>query len=59
VGNLNIGDRQKGRIQSTSTLNCLPLKEEIIKNIELMLTDEYREKVKNAVSPYGDGNVSG
>jgi GDP/UDP-N,N'-diacetylbacillosamine 2-epimerase (hydrolysing) len=58
VGNLNIGDRQRGRIQGTSTLNCLPIKEEIIKNIKIMLTDEYREKVKNTVSPYGDGNVS-
>ncbi|WP_373077084.1 UDP-N-acetylglucosamine 2-epimerase [Fusobacterium varium] len=58
VGNLNIGDRQKGRIQSSSTLNCNPIKEEIIEKIKIMLTDEYKEKVQKTVSPYGDGEVS-
>lgn len=58
VGNLNIGDRQKGRIQSSSTLNCNPIKEEIIEKIKIMLTDEYKEKVQKMVSPYGDGEVS-
>ncbi|MFR3818374.1 MAG: UDP-N-acetylglucosamine 2-epimerase [Fusobacterium varium] len=58
VGNLNIGDRQKGRIQSSSTLNCNPIKEEIIEKIKIMLTDEYKEKVQKTISPYGDGEVS-
>ena len=58
VGNLNIGDRQKGRIQSSSTLNCNPIKEEIIEKIKIMLTDEYKEKAQKTISPYGDGEVS-
>lgn len=58
VGNLNIGDRQKGRIQCTSTLNCNPIKEEIVEKIKYMLTQEYKKRVENTISIYGDGNTS-
>lgn len=58
IGNLNIGDRQKGRIKCKSTLNCEPIKEEIKDKIYYMQTKEYEEIVKHIVSIYGDGNTS-
>ncbi|MGL4393465.1 MAG: UDP-N-acetylglucosamine 2-epimerase [Fusobacteriaceae bacterium] len=58
VGTLNIGDRQKGRIQSDATLNCECISNEIVKNIEIMKTDKYKEFVKISKSPYGEGGVS-
>lgn len=58
IGTLNIGDRQKGRIQSVATLNCQCNKDEILKNIDIMKTNKYKELVKNSKSPYGEGEVS-
>ncbi|MGL5053241.1 MAG: UDP-N-acetylglucosamine 2-epimerase [Cetobacterium sp.] len=58
VGNLNIGDRQRGRISAKSTLHCQPIKEEIILGIEKLKSIEFQNLVKNIQSPYGDGDVS-
>ncbi len=58
IGNLNIGDRQKGRSQCSSTLNCNPLKEEIKEKIEFMLSKEYKDSVLETKSIYGNGNTS-
>jgi GDP/UDP-N,N'-diacetylbacillosamine 2-epimerase (hydrolysing) len=55
---INIGDRQKGRLQAASVINCEPTKEEIKKAIALALTDEFKIKAKSIVNPYGDGNTS-
>lgn len=58
IPTINIGDRQKGRIQAKSVINCLPIKEEILNAIhEAKLV---REKLmKNPVpNPYGDGKTS-
>lgn len=38
---INIGDRQKGRIQKTTIINCKPQKEEIKKSINLALSSEF------------------
>lgn len=58
VGNLNIGDRQKGRTQCTSTLNCNPIQKEIVEKIKYMLTKEYKNRVEDTISIYGNGNTS-
>ncbi|MGL5126108.1 MAG: UDP-N-acetylglucosamine 2-epimerase, partial [Fusobacteriaceae bacterium] len=58
VGNLNIGDRQRGRISAKSTLHCQPIKEEIILGIEKLKSVEFQNLTKNIQSPYGDGDVS-
>lgn len=54
VPTVNIGDRQKGRIQAESILNCQPKQAEIVKAMEQALQMD-RAKVK---SPYGDGTTS-
>jgi GDP/UDP-N,N'-diacetylbacillosamine 2-epimerase (hydrolysing) len=55
---INIGERQKGRIQADSVINCKPIKGDIDKAIKLALSDEFKNKAKNTISPYGDGNTS-
>jgi GDP/UDP-N,N'-diacetylbacillosamine 2-epimerase (hydrolysing) len=58
VPTINIGDRQKGRLQADSVINCKPLKEEIDKSIETALSEEFKNKVRSTVNPYGDGKTS-
>lgn len=55
---INIGDRQKGRIQAKSIINCKPVKNDIEKAIERALSNEFLENIKDVKNPYGDGNVS-
>lgn len=58
VPTINIGDRQKGRIQCKSILNCAPVKEEIIKTMSKGLSSQFKKSIKNIKSPYGNGTTS-
>lgn len=58
IPTINIGDRQKGRLQSSSIINCEPQFEEIDKAISLGLSTEFQKIAKTADNPYGDGNTS-
>lgn len=58
VPTVNIGDRQKGRLQAESTINCLPDKESIVEAITTAVSAEMHEMCKNIYSPYGDGTSS-
>ena len=58
VPTVNIGDRQKGRIQAESLINCEPEKEAIIKAIQLALSDSFYTQLNKTENPYGDGKVS-
>ncbi len=55
---VNIGDRQRGRIQAKNIINCSPVKNEIVEAIRQALSDEFRGYVKDTVNPYGDGKVA-
>jgi UDP-N-acetyl-D-glucosamine 2-epimerase, UDP-hydrolysing len=59
VPTINIGDRQKGRLQADSVINCESITKEINKAITLALTKEFKNKAHNTTNPYGDGNTSG
>lgn len=58
IPTVNIGDRQKGRIQADSVINCSPVYEEIIDSMELALSNEFIGKAKKTINPYGDGDTS-
>lgn len=58
IPTINIGERQKGRIQGETVLNCVPESYEIEHAIEVVMAPEFQEKVKYAVNPYGNGNTS-
>ena len=56
IPTVNIGDRQKGRLQAESTINCGSDRESIIKAISIAFSPETKLKCKEVVSPYGEGN---
>jgi GDP/UDP-N,N'-diacetylbacillosamine 2-epimerase (hydrolysing) len=58
VPTINIGDRQKGRIQTDSIINCKPELGEIENAMTLALTEVFKNKARNTVNPYGDGTTS-
>ena len=58
VPTVNIGDRQRGRLQAASIVNCGTTKEEIVSGIRLALSDEHKSVCKTVISPYGDGNAA-
>lgn len=57
IPTINIGDRQKGRLQANSVINCKPVEKEISDSIELALSNEFIERVRKTTNPYGDGNT--
>lgn len=59
IPTVNIGDRQRGRIQAKSVLNCKPKKEDILQALEKASSPSFRRIAAATVNPYGDGNASG
>ncbi len=55
---INIGNRQKGRIQASNVINCDPLSEDIEKALVKVSDKVFREGLISIVNPYGDGNSS-
>ncbi|WP_067843864.1 UDP-N-acetylglucosamine 2-epimerase [Amphibacillus sediminis] len=58
IPTVNIGDRQKGRIQAESIINCSPISSSIEQAIKKALSPKYIKCAARAVNPYGDGNTS-
>ncbi|MCM3511410.1 UDP-N-acetylglucosamine 2-epimerase [Carnobacterium inhibens] len=58
VPTVNIGDRQKGRMQAKSVINCDPLTNSIEKALTLALSDSFKNNIKTMENPYGNGFVS-
>ena len=58
IPTVNIGDRQKGRLQASSIIDCVPEAEEIKKSIEKALSPQFKEIARKTHNPYGDGNTS-
>ncbi len=58
IGTINIGDRQKGRIKSSSVIDCDPQNYAIKKAIYYLYTDSFQTILKNTKNPYGDGKAS-
>lgn len=58
VPTVNIGDRQKGRLQAAGTVNCGPAAGSILTAIRIALSDEIRDKCRRSSSPYGDGHAA-
>jgi len=58
IPTLNIGDRQKGRIQAESTYNCLPDKDSVFIGLDMVLSKEFRELASKVHNPYEKGNTA-
>lgn len=58
IPTVNIGDRQKGRLQADSVINCKPVTSEICKAIEKAESEEFKGICKDVINPYGDGDTT-
>jgi GDP/UDP-N,N'-diacetylbacillosamine 2-epimerase (hydrolysing) len=57
-GTVNIGDRQKGRLQADSIINCAPLKTSILKAIQKLYSSNFQAELDKVSNPYGEGGAS-
>ena len=55
---INIGDRQRGRIQAESIINCEPRKESILAAIDKALSSSFKKKCQTVKNPNGDGDTT-
>lgn len=58
IPTINIGDRQKGRIQAQTVISCDARREDIAEAINKGFLKEFRDSIKNAVNPYYKGEAS-
>jgi GDP/UDP-N,N'-diacetylbacillosamine 2-epimerase (hydrolysing) len=54
---VNIGDRQGGRLKSSSVIDCEPDFLSINSAIDMVYTDSFKEVVLNTINPYGNGGA--
>lgn len=55
---VNIGNRQKGRIQADSIINCPPQREDILKALYKAYSPEFRKKLGHVRNPYEGENTA-
>ena len=57
VPTVNIGKRQKGRVQTPSTINCKPETNSILKSIETVLSPVFIASLSGMTNPYDRSNT--
>lgn len=57
-GTINIGDRQRGRLQADSVINCKPTHSSILKALRLLYSDDFQMRLHKVINPYGEGGAS-
>lgn len=55
---INIGDRQKGRTQAKSVINCRPIKKEIVESINYARSNSFKDILNDVVNPYEKEDTS-
>jgi GDP/UDP-N,N'-diacetylbacillosamine 2-epimerase (hydrolysing) len=58
IGTINIGDRQKGRIQADSVIQIEPVRSEIEKAFQILYSESFQYKLKTVSNPYGNGGTA-
>ncbi len=57
-GTVNIGDRQRGRLQATSVINCEPTRQSIAAAFEKLYSLDFQKGLFKVINPYGVGGAS-
>jgi GDP/UDP-N,N'-diacetylbacillosamine 2-epimerase (hydrolysing) len=57
-GTINIGDRQRGRLQATSVINCESNQKSIADGINMLYSPEFQANLSQVHNPYGEGGAS-
>ena len=58
IGTINIGNRQGGRMQATSVINCEAESDSITNAIKTLYSMPFQENLKLVKNPYGEGGAS-
>lgn len=54
IATVNIGDRQKGRLQASSVINCSANRNEIVGAVHRAVSEDF----SGTINPYGDGHAT-
>ena len=57
-GTINIGDRQRGRLQASSVINCESNQKSIADGINMLYSSEFQANLSQVHNPYGEGGAS-
>ncbi len=57
-GTINIGDRQRGRLQAKSVIQCDPSRADISAAIQTLYSVSFQKSLNEVQNPYGDGGAS-
>jgi GDP/UDP-N,N'-diacetylbacillosamine 2-epimerase (hydrolysing) len=57
-GTINIGDRQRGRLQAESVINCEPAQDSIANAIAQLYSADFQAHLHKVTNPYGEGGAS-
>ena len=57
-GTINIGDRQRGRLQAASVINCEPIRQSIEGALKRLYSADFQVTLNQALNPYGEGGAS-
>jgi GDP/UDP-N,N'-diacetylbacillosamine 2-epimerase (hydrolysing) len=57
-GTINIGDRQRGRVQAKSVINCQPHRRDILDAIMTLYSSGFQKNLLTVSNPYGTGGAS-
>jgi len=55
---INVGTRQSGREKASNVIDVDYNQDEILKAIDYINSEEYKNQLNNCINPYGDGNAS-
>ncbi len=55
---VNLGERQRGRLRADSVIDCEENEQAIVAALEKGLSPEFKSRLENIVSPYGQGDAS-
>jgi len=57
-GTINIGDRQRGRLQAASVINCEPNRSDITAAMQKLYSADFQAVLSHVRNPYGEGGAS-
>ncbi len=57
-GTINIGDRQHGRLQAASIINCEPARSDISAALQRLYAADFQASLCEVCNPYGEGGAS-
>jgi GDP/UDP-N,N'-diacetylbacillosamine 2-epimerase (hydrolysing) len=57
-GTINIGDRQHGRLQAESVMNCEPTRDSIANALAQLYSVDFQTRLQKVTNPYGEGGAS-